>query len=230
MNSCPPIVRFWFAWLAVCGLLTGQRLGAEIVTFQEGFNRYAGTQDTYLHGADPASSFGDAPTVLVDSSDGVLFAAPVHGLLRFDGMVGDAAGQIPPQATINSVTLTLSSTAVGANSTNTVSLHRMLVKWDELSTWEGLKEGVAADNQEALTRADITFLPSAKVPIRVDLSSAFLASTVQSWVNGVFDNQGWAFLPSGPDNYRFDSSETVVGTNRPLLKVDFTRSPPFSRR
>lgn len=226
MNSSAPAVRLWFGLLVVCGLLTGPRVGADVLTFQEGINRYAGTQDTYLHGADPSTSFGDAPTVLVDSSDGVLFAAPVHGLLRFEGIIGNAADQIPPRARINSVTLRLTSTASAGNSLDTVSVHRMIAKWDELSTWDGLKDGVVPDDLEAFARADITFIPSAKVPFVVDLSSAGLASAVQSWVNGNLLNLGWAILPTGPDNYRFDSSEALFATNRPLLRVDFTPSVP----
>src|SRR4030095_15843662 len=102
--------------------------GPTTLTFQQGFSGYVGSVDTYIDCA-LVSQAGVSP-IVIDGSP------REQALLRFDGIFGSGPSQIPSGSTISSATLTL---WVGANtsdeSTDTVSLHRLLHAWNAADVW-----------------------------------------------------------------------------------------------
>jgi hypothetical protein len=192
------------------------------IVFQQGVNGYAGTQDTELRGGNGQNATPQgtrADFINIDNSDGTP-AAPSHGLIRFDNIVGTAPGQIPPGAVIRSATLRLSSTGTSANG-DQVNMYRMLTDWNQATaTWDSLNAGVANDGTEASTNADATWATGTlSIPFVTTLNNSNIVATLQAWVNGTAANFGWAILPTGGDGYRIDPSEHVTEANRPLLTV-----------
>jgi hypothetical protein len=149
---------------------------------------------------------------------------PAHALLRFGGVFGPATNQVPPGANILLATLSLRTADASAA---TVSVHRVLIPWDEDSTWNSLVDGVSADGTEALAAPDARFLSGAAANI-VNLN---VTATVQAWSNGA-DNWGWVLLPTGTDGYDLNTSETGTAAQRPGLTITYaqTQRPRFSIR
>ncbi len=110
--------------------------------FQEGVNGYIGTQDTYVTSNPGNSSFGSATTVMVDDPSS-------HGLIRFDNLFGNGAGQIAVGSTITNATLSIYVTAT--DNLDAINVHRMLSTWSEASTWNTMSSGVQTNNVEAST-------------------------------------------------------------------------------
>jgi hypothetical protein len=193
------------------------------VTFQEGFADYMGTQDTELRGADPDQDVGQRTGYSSDQQDASEFGTGLPAgtnfvLIRFDNIIGNNVGQIPPGATILSATLTMRTTDAG----NSPNLHRMLVDWNESSTWNSMNGGIQFDNVEAATTADATNIGGG--PAGSDRVINVRAA-VQAWANGT-PNFGWVLNPTGTDGQDFNSSEAGDQGTRPKLDVRFTEPPP----
>jgi hypothetical protein len=186
-------------------------LAASTLTFQQGVDGYSGAVDTFVASATPAADNSAAPTITVDGS-------PLqHVLIRFNGIVGNGAGQIPPNATILSATLTVNVTNVSANA---AAFHRMLQGWSPTSTWDSLAGGVQADGVEAVATADLNSSSSATGPFSVAVTTS-----VAAWAAGG-TNMGWALLPGGTDGWGFESSDAATAANRPRLDVTYTTDRP----
>jgi hypothetical protein len=181
---------------------------------QEGFNGYAGTQDTTLEAANPGTAQGTGGTIVADLEDNGL---QVQGLLRFDNLFGTGPNQIPPNATIHAATLTVQVTD---ESNGLISLHRMLVTWNENSTWNSLDNGVQLVTEAAL-------FPDNQ-PISLDgvtgPRSFDVTSSLQAWRAGA-PNFGWVFLNTTTDGWDIQSSEAANGLQRPRLEVVYTAEP-----
>jgi hypothetical protein len=192
---------FWFA--VVPG--SGQML---TVSFQHGVNGYSGTEATHISKNFPDRQFGGAPTIFVQQG-----SSEYQGLLRFEGMLGTAAGQIPPEATILSARLVLHTST---SSTNAISIHRMLIPWESSSTWNSFDHGVDPSAGEAVVTPEITFVPSnpSGTPVELDVTGS-----VRAWKDGD-PNHGWVFLSSGGNRYSFYSLAMVVSDLRPLLQIE----------
>lgn len=200
---------------------------------------YQGTVDTQMNENNPTLNYAGEVTVSTDLDDA---GSRVQSLLRFDGLVGDAPGQLPPGATITSAKLLFHVTS---GTKGNVSLHRMLLPWTERSVWmdftpvdasgqptwtsftfvdgaTGLPVtlphvmvggGVDADGVEALADADATF--SCKKPIPTPFV-VDVTSSVQAWVDGAA-NLGWAMLSDSTDGFDFSTAD---GEQPPALVVD----------
>jgi predicted phosphodiesterase len=90
---------------------------------------YAGTVDVQINENNATLNYGGEATLTTDNDDS---GSRVHAFLRFDGIVGDGAGQIPPRARIKSARIVFNATS---STKGKVILHRMLVPWYEHSTW-----------------------------------------------------------------------------------------------
>jgi hypothetical protein len=181
--------------------------------FRDGFNGYAGTQDTEVRAASPDSPNGSATTFRADASDGDP-AGPVHGLLRFDDIIGTEEGQVSPTAGIASATLTLNVTNPGSGAT----VHRMATAWDESSTWNSLGAGIQADGVEAVAVADVSLgANNSSENIATGFTTIDVTESLLAWKAGE-DNLGWAFLPyaNGTNGLAFESSES---SNVPILTI-----------
>ena len=203
-------------------------------SFQNGTDDYSGTSDAYLDGLQVFDKFGQDPVIRVDQvigegEDVAVVVRPQQGLIRFDEMFGDGAGQVPAGSTIFSAFLTVNvqNNASGAD----VRFFRMLEDWEEVNaTWtdpqgdsgNAIQDGVVPDDIEAIAEPDFR-VPDAgraglnEIPINAD--------TVQSWANGSLDNYGWSIVNNSGSLWAFNSSEAfLLGTERPELTILYT--PP----
>ncbi len=178
--------------------------------FQQGLNGYAGTADTMVCAGAADTSYGGTSSLNVDNYD--VSGGVSQVLLRFDSLVGEAADQIPPGASVSSAILRLNSLDTG----NGGHLHAMLRSWSDTDTWNSLTNGVAPDDVEAMSIADGSI--GANSVGDVDLN---VTGTVQSWVNGAITNNGWVVLPNGTDGWHIASAEYGTAGYRPELIVTF---------
>jgi spore coat protein A len=165
-----------------------------------------------------------------------------RSLLQFD-----IAGNIPPGAIINSVTLSMTITRGGNNANATFSLHRLLDDWVEGTngcgprgggqgeptagggaTWNDAEGGVTAwgspGGDFVATASGSTPVVGATNPVWDSTApgNADMAADVVGWYEGTLDNYGWVLIGDevNPTTARrFDSSE---GGSPPVLTVDFT--------
>src|SRR5262245_35770094 len=94
-----------------------------VITFQHGVNGYFGTVDTEIWALAPTTIMESNPNA---SSDANNDGGESQVLMRFDDIIGPAAGRIPHFATIHSAKLSVSAFDQG----DTVNLHRMKVPFD----------------------------------------------------------------------------------------------------
>ena len=180
------------------------------LSFSQGVD-YSGTIDTTIRQATPRSAPGGALSLFADGDVG----AQVQALLAFTGLFGNGPGQIPVGATITSATLTL---RVSDASTSSVSMSRMLVDWNELSSWNSLGSGV----QIGVEATDTVAISSSATGLR----TYNVTDSVQAWLSGAATadqanaaNDGWVFTMSGTDQWAFRSSESAVV---PVLTVEYS--------
>ena len=211
-------------WLLVMlclypSLGNGAGSGARVtLSFQQGVEGYSGTIDTEVWALAATTILESNPNA---SSDADNDGGESQVLIRFDGILGTAARQIPPHATVHSAKLVVSAFDQG----NTVNLHRMLVPFDRSATWNSLVSGVSADGLEASRHKDsFTFGQIAANSSEIVFE---VTDTVQAWVNGEA-NHGWVFLNTGGNGWDFYTSEFDNVSQRPKLVVEFT--PPATLR
>ena len=186
----------------------------QTVTFQEGVNGYAGTVDIEIWAVAPNTCLEGNPNA---SSDADNDGGESQILLRFEDIIGDKPGQIPPGSTIHAARVVVSAFDEG----NTVHLHRMLVPWKRTATWNSMVGGVTADGLEASKKVDsFTF---GKISATTSLIPFEATDTVQAWVNGA-PNFGWVFINTGSNGWDFYTSEFDDIRQRPKLVVQFTPS------
>lgn len=187
--------------------------------FQDGVAGYAGTQDTQVRGAAPDdASRGSAGMVSADLEDPAPY--PAQTLLRFENIIGEAVGQVPPGAIIHNATLrlyTLDPTAAA----NPIRVLRMLVPWSESSTWSSLGNGIDLTNNVETGQTDALINGGQDEAFdEVDVTAA-----VQAWADGA-PNHGWALLATSTNGWDWATSENTNVMNRPRLFVDFVVVTP----
>ena len=187
-------------------------------SFQEGTNSYNGTEDTWLEEGDPAQGHGSDSELEVDLSSG---GGETQSLIRFDSIFGTGPGQIPPGSTINSASLIIEITGNSDPAAN-ITLHTVLVNWDESSTWNLMTGGLQRDGVEVTIAADATVSNPQNTGANTITG---LAATVQAWLDGGATNYGWAIFNDDTDGFDFASSEYGTVNQRPQLVVDFTPPP-----
>ena len=162
-----------------------------------------------------------------------------RALLRFD-----IAGSIPPGATINSVTLTLTVNKSPDTQDATMTLHPVSRSWGEGTNDCGPKGGgqgldaVTGSGDATWTHAEFDSVTwtgsggdfgdaSASAPVGFDngsqgvWSSTTMAGEVQAWLDNPTTNYGWILVGDearSPTARRFSSRE---GTVPPTLEIDF---------
>jgi hypothetical protein len=187
------------------------------LSFRSGVDGYDGTIDIEL--------WALAPTTVLDSNPNATSDANNDGgesqvLLRFEGIVGDRPGRIPPGSAVRSATLVVSAFDQG----DTVHLHRMLVPWHRQATWTTMIGGVTADGLEASRhRESFTF---GKIAANTSAIPFDVTDSVQAWVNGA-PNYGWVFINTGGNGWDFYTHEFDDVEQRPRLIVEYT--PPKTK-
>jgi len=181
------------------------------VSFQQGVNGYTGTIDTEIWALAPHTILESNPNSSTDAdNDG----GESQCLLRFDGIIGSAAWQVPPGAAVVKARLLVSAFDQGS----TVNLHRMLVPFDRSATWSSLVAGVSADGLEASRHKDaFTF---GKIAANSSEIIFDVTDTVQLWAGGEA-NHGWVFLNTGGNGWDFYASEFSDVKQRPRLVVEY---------
>jgi VCBS repeat-containing protein len=182
------------------------------VTFQQGANGYFGAVDTILKENKATLSFGDA-AVLRSALDG---AKDSDALLRFDQLFGTGPGQIPVGAQIVSATLQLQVTGA---STAGGTLNRMLVGWNNSSTWNSLGSGVQTDGIEATSSGatvGAVALGNRVFNVTDSLVAWNAAGSTSAQHNAA--NLGWVFNPTSADPWEFSSSD---GAAKPVLTITY---------
>jgi hypothetical protein len=184
------------------------------ITFRNGVDGYKGTVDLEIWAVSPNTCLEGNINA---SSDANNDGGESQVLVRFDDIIGEKPGQIPPKSTIHSASLVIGAFDQGT----TVHLHRMLVPWKKNATWNSLIGGITADGLEASKQKDsFTFgkisASTSDIPFEV-------TDTVQAWANGA-RNYGWVFINTGGNGWDFYTSEFDEVKQRPKLVVEFT--PP----
>ncbi|MBI4663919.1 MAG: Ig-like domain-containing protein [Verrucomicrobia bacterium] len=187
---------------------------ANTYTFQQGVNNYDGMLDTQLRFGSPDRDDGNLAALSIDGSDG---GGANHVLIRFEKLSGTGAGQVPPGSAVIEATLTIRIIDPGDDP----GLHRMLMKWDESTTWNSFDaiaaDGVTPDGVEAAVEPDVTMEGGRTVPYFETI--VLPAKTIQDWLDGKVPNYGWVFVPSGGGGTDIDSSEATIAANRPKLTI-----------
>lgn len=215
---------FAYFLMAAASLASFPTSANSTLTFRNGIDGYAGTQDTELWGGTPDTVLGVSEASISIDGDNGGYAG--QALIRFDQLFGNGAGQIKAGDTIVSATLTLNINNEGSGFT----VYDMLRDWSQAgATWNSLGEGVQADGTEA-AMTEITHFgqdDSSKHvfngPLVIDVTHS-----LQLLQAGQLPGYGWAFIPftpNGTNGIDFDSSEAYVLGDRPLLSVEVAPVP-----
>ncbi len=185
---------------------------AATVRFQRGLPG-ADVKDTYIDSAAPGSPRTAISPIVVDGSP-----SNIQGLVRFDSIFGRAPGMVPPGAKILSAKLLLlTGTGASDSSADEVRLHRILRPWAEADTWNSLGAGMSTDDTEASSSFEFAAISNVLDAWAIcDVSDSVQAMTLDP-----ASNHGWLLLPTGPDGWRFKSSESAIAGDRPMLEVTF---------
>jgi hypothetical protein len=188
--------------------------------------------DTGLQKANPTLNFGSSLD-LVSGGLGSNSGFDVRRiLLKFD-----FSGQIPPQAVINSATLTVNVIdhlpGGGTGPDSTFGLRRVLQDWSETeATWNNWSSLNAWNSPGAAGAGDSISAASSTVFVSglgsyVFPSTAALVADAQDWVASPGTNFGWLLMneSEAPQTARhFASREDPVNT--PYIVVDYSLPPP----
>ena len=97
----------------------------------------------------------------------------------------------------------------------------MTTAWDENSTWSSLTGGVTVGS-ETLAQAE-----GLVTPAQLGNAVTFdVTATLQAWLDGTLDNNGWLLLAAGTDGWRLSSTEFATLTARPMLTVTYAVPEP----
>ncbi|MFM9956446.1 MAG: DNRLRE domain-containing protein [Phycisphaerales bacterium] len=195
-----------------------------VKTFRQGLNGYAGTIDTELRQADPATAQDTNALMTIDADDPNASGNDTQGLLKFDGLFGNGAGQVPAGARVTSAQLLLNVTDFGSGFT----VHRMIAPWATGATWNSLGNGVSLDDAEG----EVFMLSSAGAnasSAAIGTGTLYLDVTeaVQAWIAGS-PNNGLLLRPfaNASNGVDFSTSEAATATQRPTLVVRYIAPPP----
>jgi hypothetical protein len=194
-------------------LLAAHVAVAESLTFQEGDGgAYSGTNATTLS----ALNAGTSAIVTVVTVD-------VQALIRFSNIIGGNPGQIPPGSTIDSASLTV-TTSHAPNEISWNNIHEVYVAWDENTVTSASFYALAGSHYGPL--AGVIPREGPGLPATGDVTAV-----VQHWADGAA-NHGVMLRKeesAAPEEgfyitqYYSDDATTIAW--RPKLTVEFT--PPL---
>lgn len=207
------------AWCAVAVMSVGIA-SAQTVQFQQGVDHgagvYTGTVDTYVSSTTPDTNAGAQEGMWID--EGIPSS---QGLIRFDSIFGNAAGQVPLGSTITVATLTLEVYDNGGMQLPVA----MLQNWSDSLTWNtatlggNVQAGIQRDGVGAAAVAETLAQPP------IGSFDFDLTAIVQAWSDGQA-NFGVLLDYRGTDGTGIRTSEyTADPTQRPLLTIDYIPEP-----
>lgn len=185
------------------------------VSFQQGVSpsgSYTGASDTYIWGTNPTTDRSAETTFVLDITPGTP-TDDRRALLKFD------LSSIPTNAIVIGAKLEMWIAAEGQG----WSWYRMLVPWNNTSTYNSLTGGVDNDGVEAVATASTVNGINLDTILNVTVRDNILVSDVQAMVSNPATNYGWLGknLDTLGDGVQFDSSESVTTTRRPKLTVRY---------
>jgi hypothetical protein len=175
-------------------------------TFQNGVGGYISARDTWIDsGAPNLSHDRDSPLRIRDPDR--------WSMLAFADIFGDAAGQIPPTATIESAHLEVYL----ANNNCEASVAQILVPWVATVTYNTFGPTPGAQMTEDFS-SPFAVLPTAMLgKISLDVTTSLTA-----WQTAPQSNNGWLFVPTGGlTDCTVRSSDENQPLMRPLLSVTY---------
>ena len=188
----------------------------QTVSFRQDVAGYTGTQDTWLAEGSPTTPNGAVADWRWDTDDPASSGSDAFGAIRFDGIFGNGAGQIPPGSTIQSATLGL--TVFNSSVAPAGEVRDSLADWAEATaTWNnfGGEAGVQADEYGAAIVA--------AAPLAMGATSTDVTASVAAWSGGA-PNFGWVVVPQNTDGLQVRSSEYGTVAERPVLTVTYVPS------
>lgn len=205
---------------------------APTVVLQDGIAGYQGCRDTWLNQDQPNATNGSSATIVVDDdvTNSPFQDRRAQGLIRFDGLFGaPGTGRIPAGAQILSAWLTLEVVEdIDAPSLPDFFLHRVLVDWNEQSTWNSLGGGLQVGSE--LAPNPIVILGDNNRD-GDGLRHLDVTAIVQAWAAGA-PNYGFAILPEiislKDDGIEIASREYGNRLLRPRLEVTYDSDCGFS--
>ncbi len=193
--------------------------------------------------------YEDAGGLLSNGAGEHFFVGSVaSGVLRRGLLHFNVAGALPAGATINTAVLTLTQTrAISGDAT--VTIHGAGAAWGEGTSDAFGEEGGGASSTTgdatwihtfyntqtwANSGGDFDATPVASFvcgapAVYTVPSSPQLVTAVQTWLDDPATNYGWLLRGDESQPFtskRFDTRESVIAANHPLLTIDFT--PPAS--
>lgn len=185
------------------------------VSFQDGVAPtagYAGTLDTYIWDTTPSTTYGTGVSMVVDTAVGVE-SDQRKALLKFD------LSSIPTTATVIGAKLELYINTEGQG----FKFHKMLVDWDESSTYTSLSGPIDNDGIKAAVAEDCrngVNLDTVTGTVRNNMR----LSTVQDWITNPANNFGWVIeqvTSATGDGVQLDTRQSVTSTRRPKLTIRY---------
>ena len=165
---------------------------------QQGSRGYEGLKDTEIRFNEPDADLSEKLTLNPDGSDG---GGEVHGLTKFNDLIGDGENQIPADANVENATLNINIVGPGTP----LSLHRMLVDWeDATANWNFFGGGIQADDIEAVAEPDDVQTANTGV------TSWNITDSIKAWQADPERNNGWVMLPLGTNGVDYLSAEGVA--------------------
>jgi acid phosphatase len=168
-------------------------------------------EDTMISSVQPDGTFGSA--MVLQTRGG---SSHYQSLIKFNNIFGPAGNQIPINANVVSAKLVITTSSdSGATSVGTMNLHRMLVPWTGLSTFNSLVNGIQTDGVEAVAAAEFSAVPSFSRTAVV-----FDTTVSMGQFQGGTPNEGWLLNTASTDNWLLFSSENSAYF--PILEVTYT--------
>jgi Calcineurin-like phosphoesterase len=205
----------------------------QVVTqsFKNGVNGYAAARDTWVGESAPTTQHGSDAILRVDAGSGTDYLAPdEQSLLKFDGLIGNSAGQIPEDdVRVTSAMLVLNVSDDANAEGSGLIIHRMNQAWTDAATWASLGDGVNPGQDASSTPDDTLGEDANVVAIKPGKVYADVTASLLAWTQQAEPNHGWALLPTmkGTNAVFFDSVNAALA-DRPELVVRYQSLAPAS--
>lgn len=201
----------------------------QTIRFRKGEGSYNGTTDTAVRSDAPATANGGTTSLLSDVGSPTAQIA-----IRFDGVFDNNA--IPADASIALAKLSVytDNLASGNGTNNQILLHRLLVPFDDSTTWNtagnvagngfSLNGAGTADDDYVATPEDIFPEPDRNAIATFDVTAS-LNAWLAAYRAGQTHSLGWMLTTSSTDGWQISSSEAAAITSRPMLEIVLIPEP-----